>query len=132
MRVDARSAVDAELQPWKGWVESQLRKVGGGRQERGRSSSAPGSQIIPKLEMAPHIQFAVPRPGALSDPTPGAAANCCWWLGLVMDPPRVQPDGTRVQRGKIDLVRVVAEWVLLVEEGNFKGAPRWRGLRMCF
>ncbi len=78
VRVEARAGSESNLDKWTGWVESQLRK------------------IIPKLEFARFVQHAVPR----NKPTRDEASPLAlfWWLGLVVDPPRRQPDGTKVNQ----------------------------------
>jgi hypothetical protein len=83
VRVEATAGSQEALEKWTGWVESQLRK------------------IIPKLEFAPFVRHAVPRNKPTSDPAQPLAL--CWWLGLVVDPPRLQADGSRAPRGQIDL-----------------------------
>ncbi len=83
VRVEAVAESQAGLEKWTGWVESQLRK------------------IIPKLEFAPFVRHAVPRnKPTTEDSQPLAVA---WWLGLAVDPPRLQADGSRAPRGQIDL-----------------------------
>ena len=100
--VRIRATCASDLQRWTGYIESQVRK------------------LIPRLELTHFVRHAVPRHKAWregqeegkeeEEKKEGEEKGVSWFMGLVVDPPRVMPDGSKAPRGAIDLETPAQGW----------------------